>query len=178
MNECMILVWHMVIHRTMWITLQLAYSLRLPLDILLVISPHPPDFSKSKIVMPEGQDIAWVKTCWNLQKAAVIKPECMCTRQEVKIPGWDLALLRRSSFSWVDTSYGQAEEETFSEFQRGWFCKGCVCVWGVRSDADVRENQRKNYCKITLLSNKTSSWTRLAVPFSFLFLDLERKWAK
>lgn len=30
-------------------------------------------------------------------------------------------------FSWVDTSYGQAEEETFSKFQRGWFCKGCVC---------------------------------------------------
>ena len=46
--------------------------------------------------------------------------------------------------------------------------------------ADVRENQRENYCKKKKksLSNKISSWTRLAVPFSFLFLDLGRKCAK
>lgn len=46
-------------------------------------------------------------------------------------PSVGLGTTEAEPFSWVDTSYGQAEEETFSEFQRGWFYKGCVCVGGV-----------------------------------------------
>lgn len=121
---------HRVIHKTMWITLQLACSLKLPLGIL-VISAHPPDFSKNKIWMPEGQDITWSKTCWNSQKAAVIEPECMCTRQEVKIPAWDLALLRRSPFlvGWIPVM-GKLRKKHSPNSREGGFVKG-VCVLGI-----------------------------------------------
>ena len=55
----------------------------------------------------------------------------------------------------------------------GWIGGGRLCRCEGKPERDLLLKKKKERKKF--LSSKISSWTRLAVPFSFLFLDLGRK---